>query len=143
MRHPLTIYAIVMLHLSWGIFLLLEGGPIAATAIDGIVRFFQPYTLAGGVLIFGGICGIIGIRLFERYPIVSLALFMPMQFLLLFSELTIIQAIFRSHFADGVIRSREFIATDQIYIIIIGLLYTYVLMVNYGSTKLLKSKWNG
>jgi hypothetical protein len=138
MRYVTTIHTIILLHCVWGILLLSNAGPLYTTSIDGIVRTFQPYWLAAFVLIGSGTCGIIGMRMFENYPRISLAMFMPMQFLLLLSKLTVIQAIYNSHFADGVIRSREFIAADQVYILIIGSLYTWALLINYGGYKFLK-----
>jgi len=139
MRYALTIWTIILLHIAWGIFLFLNGAPLYTTSIDGIVRFFHPYQFSAAVLIFAGLCGILGVRLFEKNPSISLALFTPMQFLLLLSELTVLQAIWKAHFADGVIRSRYFIAADQVYILIIGALFTYCIFINYNG---LKKLWN-
>lgn len=140
MMHRLIIWKVAFLHIAWGLLLFLNGSGLHTTALNGIVRIFQPYWFAAILLFGAGISSMLGMYCFTKTKR-AVVFFIPAQFFLLTSTFTVLSAIVTQQFADGVFRAWEFIAADQAYLLILVVLYTYVILSNYGAHKTLPKIW--
>jgi len=119
-REPLIIWYAILLHTLWAIDMYLDPSSGLATAPYAIKILFGVNT--PHLLFIGCVCAFTGMAAPNR--IVSVLLIIPQYTLLFISAVGALKAIDLGHFADGVARSRMFIATDQEPAIIIIVLYT-------------------
>jgi len=122
----MVLYA-VALHLSWSIILLFDYAAINATAVNALARYIQPPGFLLCVIAAAAIAALIGLA--TRAPWIILLL-LPQQVLLMMSASGAIEAIWLSQFADGVIRSRAFIAADQLYSVLAAIGHTAAITIH-------------
>jgi hypothetical protein len=131
-----TIYVITatsVLHLAWTILLVLSASTAFSTPVSGVIsltgsRYAAAITLGAAALLalFVG-----WLYRSERHSPATWTMtigLVPQQFLLLVSALSGIRAIAVGHYSDGTARAWEFIAGDQLPVIIITLLYTTAIL---------------
>lgn len=109
-KFPLIVLYAVIMHVVWGTCALIDSSAYNATAFSGIYNVFgdlSPY------LCFG-VAASAMVALFIPSMLFSFILMMPQQCLFFFSAFAALHGMIDAHFADGVIRSREFIVSDQI-----------------------------
>lgn len=128
-------YAIT-LHLVWAGILATDYEVTNATALNALARFIHPEPVLIGVLVTAALLAVWGMM--TRYPWVVLLL-MPQQVLLMMSAAGAFEAIWIAQFADGVVRSREFIAVDQIYSILAAVGHTVAITVH--ARRLVSARW--
>lgn len=128
-----VITATSVLHLAWMILLFLSAAAAFSTPVSGVITVLGSRYAAALALGAAALLAIIVAWLY-RSPrhapatrLMTLGL-IPQQFLLLLSALSGIRAIAESHYADGVVRAWEFIAGDQLPVILIALLYTTAIL---------------
>ncbi len=123
-REPYVIWFAILLHLLWTVDMFtdpLAGQATAPFAVKVLLGSAAPYLLFLGCLL-----AFIGMTV-QRRGLTTL-LCLPQLFILCVSAYGAISAIMTSHFADGVIRPRMFIASDQEPAIILAVLYVWVLI---------------
>lgn len=116
----MVLYAIA-LHLSWSIILLSDYAATNATALNALFRYIQPEGLLSGVIAAAAVAALIALLAQRPWVVVLL---LPQQVLLMMSAAGAIEAIWLSQFADGVVRSRAFIAADQLYSVLAAVGHT-------------------
>jgi hypothetical protein len=122
----MVLYAIA-LHLSWAVILLFDHQAINATALNALARYIYPPELLVWVIASAAIAALIALS--TRRPWIVLLL-LPQQVLLMMSASGAAEAIWLSQFADGVIRSRSFIAADQLYSILAAIGHTAAITIH-------------
>jgi len=131
----LIFYIVAAMHFAWGIGLLISSKPLLTTGISTIASFLHSFKLTGFVFLFAGLCGFIGVsKLFENT--VNFFFFLPQQFLLMVSAICAVVCIYNGHFADGVIRSRDFIFVDQSALIALTIAHSVAFINNYMFKKM-------
>jgi len=115
----------VALHWSWAVILIFDSGGTQATALNAVYRYVEPVSFLILVLMFAATSAMLGLIL--RSPL-ALLLLLPQQIILMMSAAGAFEAIWTMQFADGVIRSRAFIAADQIYSLLAALGHTLALI---------------
>lgn len=115
------------LHLWWAFMLMLDESAAMATVTDALVRVFDDRYLTVLVLIFASTCSMVGMWL--RRPWIGILL-IPQQVLMMLAAAGAVTAVFLSHFADGVIRPRAFIAADQLHILFSAFGHTCALILH-------------
>lgn len=128
-------YAIT-LHLVWAGILAVDYGVTDATALNALSRFIHPEPFLVVVLVSAALLAIWGMLTHRPWVVLLL---MPQQVLLMMSATGAFEAIWLSQFADGVVRSREFIAVDQIYSILAAVGHTVAITVH--ARRLVTRKW--
>lgn len=120
-REPLIVWFAILLHILWAIDMFID--PVQsglATAPYAVKSAFG--SIAPTILFMGCMLAFLGMIIHHRMW--SVILMLPQQTLLFVSAVGAVKAIVLGHFADGVQRSRMFIATDQEPAIILAVLYT-------------------
>ncbi len=108
--YPIIILYAVALHLSWVACIFIDQSSYSGTALSAIYNWFgnaTPY-----VCFSVAIAALAGIE--RRRRLFGLSLMLPQQALLMLSAMGAVEAIASGHFADGIERSRAFIAGDQL-----------------------------
>ncbi len=103
------------LHLAWAIIISKSHEATGATPVAALAALFKSDDALVIVLISAAILSMAG--LISRLPW-TVVLLMPQQSLLLISAFGAFAAIVGSQYADGIMRPREFIAADQIGVIL-------------------------
>lgn len=116
----MVLYAIA-LHISWSLILLHDYAATNATALNALYRYIQPEGLLSAVVAAAAAAALVA--LFANRPWI-VVLLLPQQVLLMMSAAGAVEAIWLSQFADGVVRSRAFIAADQIYSVLAAVGHT-------------------
>ena len=113
-RRPLPVMIIyaIGLHLCWGILGTIDETAYFSTAASAPFRLFG--NLTGVVCIAVAAMALTGLIARFRSPLTSLMCMLPQQSLLIISAIGAAHAIYLGQFADGVVRSRFFIAADQV-----------------------------
>ena len=135
------IWYAVFLHIAWGCALLQSESPLGVTAIHHIgIMLPGRWTSAVGLIMIGTLAGI-GLLTNDR--MLSLIVLLPQQFVLMLSALGAIVAIYHSTFADGVVRPRAFIFTDQMPAVLAAIFHTCALLEAHGRESLdrIRAKW--
>lgn len=111
-NHPVSIMVMyaVTLHLWWCAMIMTDDSAMNATPVNAIHRYVHSPTMLSGLLLVVAVLALSGT--FCRKPYLVLLL-VPQQIILLMSAAGVIEAVWLGQFADGVVRSRVFIATDQ------------------------------
>ena len=131
LRSSWIVWYAIILHIVWGIVLLLSGVPTRITAIYALNEVVNNHVVLGLIMIIAGVLACVGIYS-HKTDIKTLVLVLPQQFLLIMSMLGAMEAIDKSSFADGVIRPREFIFCDQFPAILASVLHTVALLQSFG-----------
>ncbi len=120
-REPLIVWFAILLHMLWAVDMFLDPDQSGmATAPYAIKMAFGPFSPI--LLFLGCMLAFLGMTIPHRRS--SVLLMLTQQTLLFISAVGAVKAIILGHFADGVERSRMFIATDQEPAIILAILYT-------------------
>ncbi len=122
----MVIYAIA-LHTLWAAILLFDDAATNATAVHALFRYIHPPIFLSYVIFGAAFLAAIGI--FTNKPWI-VAMLLPQQILLMMSAAGATEAIWLSQFADGVIRSRAFIAADQLYSILAAIGHTVAITIH-------------
>lgn len=107
---PIMVLYAVVLHIIWGIGGLADPGAYASTALSALYRVFGPATPF--LCIFVAISAFVGVQR-HGSRLGALLFMLPQQTFLIISAIGAIHAMMLGHFADGVMRSRWFIISDQ------------------------------
>ena len=122
---PSLLWVPILLHLAWGILLLVSESPMQTIAIAGITKYLHLNALGLAlVCLTASACAIYAIRLPFPWTIAAL---IPQQFLLLLSAFSAIEFILRGVTVDGTTRPWAFLAAAQSPTIILALYHLYVL----------------
>lgn len=137
------IWLAISVHALWGVLLLIYGSSVTGvTAIHHTTMLIADPTLLGWAYVAVAVSATAGmIGAFDRLTRsclggewthgVRLLELMPQQALLIFSAVGAAIAIGNSAFADGVARSREFIAADQCQAILLAVFHTCAVLEPY------------
>jgi hypothetical protein len=121
---PLFVLYAISLHLIWAICAFLSDSAYNGTAFAGVYAVFgdaSPYAC-----LFVASCAIVA--LFNQSTLSGFMLMMPQQMMLFLSAFSALHGMIDAHFADGVIRSREFIVADQIPAVLGATAHTIAMM---------------
>lgn len=123
----ITVLFAITLHLFWASCLLIDLAPLGVNAINALHRFIQPPTLLIATLIGVAVLAGIGIFHSNRWAVLLL---IPQQAILFMSAYGGVQSSWLGQFADGVMRPHTFIATDQIYSILLAIYHTAAIIAH-------------
>ncbi len=129
-RISIMIVFAISLHFTWSALLLADPSTIHVTAIDALYRYIDNVHALAAIV--AGAAALASWGLFARMPWVVLLL-IPQQILLMMSASGSIEAIWVSHFADGIVRSRGFLAADQLYAIVAAICHTIAIVIHARS----------
>jgi hypothetical protein len=118
----------VILHLGWAVGLLLDPSAVYTTPVYSLYQVFGAPPMLSFVLALVALAA--GVAVIGRSPWAVL-LMLPQQILLMISADGVLLAIWHSAYADGVERSRAFIAVDQ-WGVIIAAIFHPVAMLAYA-----------
>ena len=111
----------------WGVLVLCYGEAVTwITAIHHL--YVVGFTTASLGICYLAVAGLACWGMFVRDRMLAVALLMPQQALLIYAAAGAIEAIVGSSFADGVVRSRGFIAADQGVVILLASFHTVALL---------------
>lgn len=127
----ITVLFAITLHLFWAGCLLIDLAPLNVNAINALHRFIQPAALLVATLV--GVALLAGIGIFHRNRWAVLLL-IPQQVILFMSGTGALQSAWLGQFADGVLRPHTFIASDQIYSILLAVFHTVAIMAHASRT---------
>ena len=117
-----------LLHLGWGIALLLSDKPIHSVGVSPYMDWL-PFQVWGGVFVFISVFAIVEILYGLRYGVILIWLQMG---ILTISALTATVCIIKGQYADNAVYPRLFIFTDQLPSVIAWLLHVCALIQAYG-----------
>ena len=127
LRIPWIIIYAVALHLIWAGTMFADESAIFSTAPSGLSDIFGTR--------FGAASAVLGAALLAGWALwrgkvdtVSLLALLPQQMILILSAAAAAEAIWGSQFADGVVRPRAFILTDQIPAVLIAIAHTAAIL---------------
>lgn len=128
---PLMVSYCIILHLSWAYLIYLNPHTaLGATGTSALLDVMRSDLIVMVALIISSLQAIVALYVPMPWNVVLL---LPQQVLLLISALGAADAIYLSHFADGVERSREFIAADQIHLIYCSVAHALAIIA-YGTS---------
>lgn len=116
----------VGLHLVWASILVFDHSATQATAVNALHRFIGNELLLAFTVAFAALVAFYA--MLSRSPW-TLLLLLPQQILLMMSAAGAVEAIWTAQFADGVIRSRAFIAADQVYSVLAAMGHTAAIIM--------------
>lgn len=125
----MVLYAIA-LHVTWAALIAIDPSAVNATAVNAIYRFVHDPTAL--IVLLLSVAGLAIVGLFTRVPWIVLLL-IPQQCILMASASGTVEAIYLAQFADGVIRSRAFLAADQSYSILAAIGHTVAIIAHARS----------
>ena len=115
----------IILHLTWGSFLLFTKEPANTTPVHQTVGIFG-VTAAAIIYLFAASCAIIALILKSREAYWFL---LPQQAIILASTAGALYAIETQHYADGVARPWTFILADQLPILLLAIFHTIAVFI--------------
>ncbi len=122
-RWKWAIIPIIGLHLAQGILLSFFETAGNTTSTSTLMTLVPDHTIAGIILVMVALLSI-----YQLATGTSKWLFLPQFFMLIIAMGGAVLAISNSAFADGVVRSRAFIAADQLIYIILPWIYGIVIL---------------
>ena len=125
-RFSLIILYAIVLHFSWMFLSIYDLTALGSTALAAIVALPFVGNNAGYVCGAAGFIALCG--LFFDKAVWRLSAFIPQQLLLLISAGGAVSSIASGMYADGTIRSRAFIAVDQVPAILTALCHTMAMV---------------
>lgn len=105
----MVLYAVV-LHCWWAALIILDRSALHATGPAALAKWVHSPALLALVIAAAAICAVVA--MFTERPWILLLL-LPQQILLMAAAAGAVEAMWLAQFADGVIRTRAFIAADQ------------------------------
>ena len=134
-RLPWIILTAVLVHLTWGVLLLVSDAPLS-TAPMAETPFKGHQYIAAVIYLVAGLMAILPMALRSiDNSWWALILCIPQQFLLTISASASIHCVLRSSYADGVLRPWEFILADQAFGIIGSMVHTLALLDWYITSR--------
>ena len=118
----------ILLHLVWGVILVISPIPIRTVGLSPYMDNI-PYQIWGFAFIIISVMTLFEMTYKLVYGFIWILL---QQVLLIISSGTALMCIINSSYADGVIRSRLFIMSDQIPAIIVTIIHTCGIIETYG-----------
>ena len=119
---PVMIIYAIALHICWGVLGTIDDTTYLSTAASAPFHLFGNLTAL--VCIVVAVSALTGLIARFRSPLTSLMCMLPQQSLLIISAVGAAHAIYLGQFADGVVRSRFFIAADQVPAILAAIGHT-------------------
>lgn len=111
-----------LMHILWGILLLIHGDGIGTTSTSVLRHLIPEYSARALIYLTAGLMPAVLLK----YPGSLTGLFscLPQQILLIFSAISSMVAITSGQYADGTPRGWIFIAADQAIYILLAILYS-------------------
>jgi hypothetical protein len=126
----MVLYAIA-LHFLWSIILLFDQSALNVTAVDALFDVTKWLSLpVAAVSVVTGVAAFLAMAALCSRWSWTVWLLLPQQILLMISASGAIEAVWISQFSDGVIRSRGFIAADQMHIVLAAIGHTAAIIVH-------------
>lgn len=125
-RRELIVWYAILLHLIWGMELLIDSNAENATALH-LLSEICPAPIAGVAFLFAAFMAILFIVQPRWCPVRHVLLVALQQLLLVASAVSVFQAMSRSAFGDGVVRPRAFIIVDQVHALLVAVFHTVAL----------------
>lgn len=119
------------LHLGWGIMLIVSDSPIHTVGLSPFMNLFD-FHLWGIIFIIISVCVGIELKFHWRYSMIGVLL---QHIVLTMSAITAAICVINSAYADGVIRSRLFILSDQFPAILMSIIHTVGIVKVYGKRR--------
>lgn len=126
----LTILYVTVLHIIWAFGLIIDSSSIHVTAfmavrwICGSNYFWAWVLLASSVLAF---------KSRDDHGTKGVIMLIPQQSILIMCALSAVYCIVQSSYADGVIRPRAFIFTDQIRLVLLAFFHTFAIVQTHSN----------
>lgn len=119
----MLILLVSLLHILWGIAVLLNGGPIGVSATWAFTQIVgkEHFYLRALTYITAGILPVL--MWLKPGTCLGMVSVFPQQVLVMLSAVSALAAILNGHYADGVMRPYTFIAMDQSIFIILAILH--------------------
>lgn len=119
------IWSVIFIHAIWGLCLLVSSEPLNVTALNSMA-WLGRIPLAITCIVTSALAAYAS---FNRFgTIATLLLLLPQQFMLMGSGYGSFMAIYYSAFADGVVRPREFLVSDQNWHLVLLVIHSWVLV---------------
>lgn len=115
----------VALHLTWATILFIDDSAVNATAVNALYRYINPPSLLAVVIFIAALLALAAMWTRQSW---TLLLLLPQQILLMMAGAGAVEAIWIAQFADGVARSRSFIAADQFYSVLAAIGHTVAIV---------------
>lgn len=121
----MVILIVSLLHLIWGLMVLLHRGPIHIAATWAVVQLIPDAMWQVRALVYV-IAALMPLVLW-KWPnsLAGLLSVIPQQCLLLLSGISTITAVMAGHYADGTVRAPEFIMMDQVLFLILAFFHAF------------------
>lgn len=116
----------ISVHIVGGWILLVDPEAASSTVVAGPLLILGSGALVGVAMILVGL--IATLALYTPFPI-NVLLLLPQQTMFLMSAASVISSIIEGHFADGVIRSRGFIAEDHLNVLLVAFFHAWVVVL--------------
>lgn len=119
----MLVCAMSMLHICWGLLLLAHHGALDTAATE-ILRIMVPaWSIRAVLYLVAGMLPAVCLK----WPgtIWGLLSVVPQQILLVLSGMSALVAIAGGQYADGVARTYEFIAMDQLIYVVVAMLHVF------------------
>ena len=120
---PWIVWAAIFLHVTWGVLLLIDDQAANCTPIAHSLSWVQSPGLLASIYFAASGLALLGATVDIGF-MPALICILPQQFVLMFSSVGAMLAIYNSQFPDLVVRSRSFIAADQSIEIIVAIFHT-------------------
>ncbi len=130
-RTAWVVWYCVSLHVWWGAMLLVDARASGVTAINDMTRLTGSVRASAVVYLSVGVLAAVGLLRARPGSIRGLLELLPQQAVLLISAFGACEAVWKSTYADGVLRPRAFIAADQVPAVFIALAHTATLVHCY------------
>ena len=129
-NRPVSIMVLfaIALHFVWATILSFDDSALGVTAINALHRWIPMPWLVG---VIGGAAVLASIAITARPPW-FVVLLLPQQILLVMSAAGAIEAIWLAQYADGILRTRAFLAADQFYSILACVGHTIAIVAHTG-----------
>jgi hypothetical protein len=121
-----------IMYIVTGIVTMIWPEGAGGTSISSITRIFGVPFIAGLAMVISGLLALSAVLLERRVGRWFSLLITPQLWMVWLAAIGPYYAITKSHYADGVIRHRAFIFNDQVIYIVVGLMFTYALLVSSG-----------
>lgn len=130
-RIPLAIWYAVLLHLIWGVGLLVDPSAAGVTAVHSVVTAFTLYGTIAAFFIVAVLAAVA--LLYDNF--LSVFMILPQQFVLMISAGGALDSMIHARFADGTLRPHWFLIVDQLPALLAVTMHTIALI------QIARGKW--
>ena len=134
MRKSWVVYLAVIIHLAWGISLLIDPAPRMVTSIAFTSDFFSNRIIEGLVFIVVSLMAGADIIFSVKKSILGILMLIPQQIILILSATGAVTAMIFHQFPDGIERPFLFIFSDQLPAVLLAVFHTCAIWQHYGSS---------